>query len=84
MKAIKRNSLIDRIWQVFVSLKLTFVLLLFIAIGAVIGMSYDQTITYEEFYQKHSSENWGTSLLSFFELHDAFHSWWFSLAILLL
>ncbi len=77
-------SIVDKIWRLFVSLKLTFVLLLFIALGAVIGMSYDQTVTYEEFYQKHPAGNWGTFFLSFFELYDAFHSWWFSFAILLL
>jgi len=47
-------------------------------------MSYDQTTTFEEFYDKHPEGKLSTHLLSFFELYDAFHSWWFSLAILLL
>lgn len=78
------NKLVNRAWQGFISLRLTFVLLGFIGIGAVVGMSFDQTITYDEFYQKHAEGGAGAFFLSFFELYDAFHSWWFSLAILLL
>lgn len=78
------QKIVNALWRVFISLKLTFVLLALIAIGATLGMSFDQTVTYEEFYQSRSNADVSTWLLSFFELYDTFHSWWFSCAILLL
>lgn len=74
---------IDEFWRCFISLRLTFVLLGFLGLGAVLGMSYDQTLSYEEFLNK-SHTLQAASLINFFELYDAFHSWWFSLVILLL
>lgn len=78
------TKLVNAFWQWFISLKLTFVLLGFISLGAVIGMSFDQTLSYDEFYEHRSQGGAIGFLLSFFELYDTFHSWWFSLAILLL
>lgn len=78
------TKLVNAFWQWFISLKLTFVLLGFISLGAVIGMSFDQTLSYDEFYEHRSQDGVAGFLLSFFELYDTFHSWWFSLAILLL
>lgn len=78
------QKLVNALWRVFISLKLTFILLALIGIGATLGMSFDQTVTYDEFYQSRSSADITTWLLSFFELYDTFHSWWFSCAILLL
>lgn len=74
---------VNKAWRWFISLKLTFVLLVLIATGAILGMSFDQTKTFDEFLASHA-EGFKGQLLSFFELYDAFHSWWFSLAILLL
>jgi cytochrome c biogenesis protein len=71
-------------WQFFISLRLTFVLLAILAVGAVLGMSYDQTLSFDEFLAKKSGNSVASFLISFFELNDAFHSWWFSLAILFL
>lgn len=79
----QRISLVDKLWRIFISLKLTFALLLVIIIGSVIGMSFDQTITFEQFFEQNGTDGL-SKLLSFFELYDAFHSWWFSLAVLLL
>lgn len=77
------ENVVFHLWRFFISLRLTFVLLLFIGIGSVIGMSFDQTVTYDDFYRNRDA-GFGTYLLSFFELYDTFHSWWFSLAILFL
>src|SRR5438045_8087002 len=80
------HKLQDASWQFFVSLRLTFALLFFIGTGAMIGMSYDQTLSFDEF-QKNiatSSSGFGGVIANFFELYDVFHSWWFSLSILLL
>jgi cytochrome c biogenesis protein len=75
---------IEATWRLFISLRLTFVLLIFIGFGAVLGMSFDQTVSFENFYLSRPADEITTTLLSFFELNDAFHSWWFSGAILLL
>lgn len=55
-----------------------------IALGAFLGMYFDQTISFDDFFLKSSFSGISKSLVSFFELNDAFHSWWFSLAILFL
>lgn len=76
--------MIDACWRIFVSLRLTFILLGVIFLGAVLGMSFDQTLSYEEFLSGQPDSSFARFTLSFFELNDAFHSWWFSLAIFLL
>ncbi len=78
------TALLNNIWRLFISLKLTFVLLAVIIVGAIIGMSFDQTLTYEQFLAATPQAGIRSFLLTFFELYDAFHSWWFSLAIFLL
>ncbi len=77
----KISILVDAIWRFFISLRLTFVLLAIIGIGAVVGMSFDQTLTFDQFVEARNESSWSAFILSFFELYDAFHSWWFSLAI---
>lgn len=77
-------KLIDAWWRLFISLKLTFILLVLLGIGAFLGMSYDQNLSFEEFFAKAPSEGAILFFLNFFELNDAFHSWWYSLTILLL
>ena len=76
-------NFIEQFWRLFTSLKLTFTLLLLIGLGAFLGMYFDQTLSFDKFLEANSESNlyfW----LSLFELNDAFHSWWFSLVILLL
>lgn len=75
---------INHIWRFFISLRLTFVLLVLIAVGAVVGMFFDQTLSFDEFYSQLPQDSLSGLFLSYFELYDAFHSWWFSLAIMLL
>lgn len=84
MKFPKLHELVHRYWQCFISLKLTFLLLGVISLGAILGMSFDQNKTFDEFYVQLSQGGISGWFLSFFELYDAFHSWWFSLAIFLL
>lgn len=76
-------NFIEQFWRLFTSLKLTFILLVFIGLGAFLGMYFDQTVSFDKFIEINSQSKiyfW----LSLFELNDAFHSWWFSLVILLL
>ncbi len=80
----KLSAFIDRVWRFFISLKLTFVLLALIGIGAVVGMSFDQTLTYDQFLEAQPKDGIAKVLMSLLELYDVFHSWWFSCAIYLL
>lgn len=77
-------NIVDGVWRFFISLKLTLVVLGFIGMGAVVGMSFDQTLTFDQFLENRPQQGLGSFLMSFFELYDAFHSWWFSLAIFFL
>jgi cytochrome c biogenesis protein len=77
-------AVVQGLWRFFISLRLTFVLLGLIGAGAVVGMSFDQTLTYDQFLDVKPQTGLASSLMSFFELYDVFHSWWFSLAIFLL
>lgn len=75
----------DYFWRIFISLKLTFILLTIISVGAVLGMSYDQTLGFAEFQTVLAQKTaLSANLIQAFELYDAFHSWWFSLAIIFL
>lgn len=82
MKSLQK--IIQRVWTTFISLRLTFVLLGFIGVGAIIGMSFDQTLTFDQFLEKHPRDTAYGMVFSVFELYDAFHSWWFCLAVFLL
>lgn len=77
-------KILDKFWSFFISLKLTFVLLIIIILGAIIGMGFDQTISFDEFLSNNNHADLKTNLYYLFEVNDAFHSWWFSLAIVLL
>ena len=74
---------IEQFWRFFISLKLTFLLLIIIALGAFLGMYFDQTLTFSEFLNINQKSNF-YFLLNLFDLNDAFHSWWFSLTVVLL
>lgn len=76
--------MLDQLWRFFISLRLTFVLLVILSLGALLGMSYDQTLSFDEFLSKTPQSGFVAQLANFFELYDAFHSWWFSLVIVLL
>jgi cytochrome c biogenesis protein len=60
------------------------VLLVFLILGAILGMSFDQTLSFDQFLIKSPQFGFKAGLINFFELYDAFHSWWFSLVIVLL
>lgn len=47
-------------------------------------MSFDQTVSFDDFFLNSQLTEKARFLVNFFELNDAFHSWWFSLAVLFL
>lgn len=77
------KTIINVWWQLFISLKLTFILLVLITIGSILGMSFDQTKSFDD-YIKSMPHSFSADIINSLELFDAFHSWWFALTIVLL
>jgi cytochrome c biogenesis protein len=71
-------------WRAFISLRVTVVVLISLAAACVVGMFYDQTLTYEEHAAQWASAQWKLHLFTFLELNDVFGSWWFGALILVL
>jgi cytochrome c biogenesis protein len=72
------------VFKFFCSLKLTAFVLVSLVLASVAGMFWDQTLTLGEHLAKTKASplmNWA---LVFFELDDVFHSWWYSILVLLL
>ncbi len=78
------TSTADRFFKLFASLKLTVVILMVLMFGATAGMFWDQTLPFYEHIQSGGYQGLSLLLFEFFELGDVYHSWWFSLTILLL
>jgi cytochrome c biogenesis protein len=68
-------------WRVFISLKVTVVTLASVIATCLIGMFFDQTLTYEEHAAQWASAAWKLKLYTLLELNDVFGSWWFALII---
>lgn len=74
----------DRGFAFLASLRLTLVVLIVLISCLFVGMFWDQTLTLDEHLATLNPNGWGYAAFRFFELNDVFHSWWFSLVILLL
>lgn len=78
----KALNIVDKIWQFFVSIKLTVILLLSLAATSVIGTLVPQNESPEAYFRAY-----GAFLYRLFEVLDIFnmyHSWWFRLLVALL
>ena len=73
-----------RLFAFFASLKLTIIILTLLLFGLIVGMFWDQTLTLQEHLSSISQTSLFSQFFIFFELDDVFHSWWFSVVILLL
>ena len=77
-------SLVDANWRLFRSLKLTVFLLITLAVGSAVGSFFPQlpqqpALNLEQLQVHYVPWLWW--LLSFFQIFDLFHSWWFSFAM---
>lgn len=52
--------------------------------GCVLGMFFDQTLNFHQQFQAYQERPLLRQILVFFEIGDVFHSWWFSIVVLLL
>lgn len=75
---------VNQLWRFFCSLRLTVLVLLLLFFGCVLGMFFDQTLNFHEQFSPYEHRPWLRAILVFFEIGDVFHSWWFSVVVLLL
>lgn len=77
----RAESPMDRVWNVFTSLKLAIFVLIFLALTSIVGTLIEQNQTLDQ-YRRFYSE--GTiRLFTALDLFDMYHSWWFLLLLVL-
>jgi cytochrome c biogenesis protein len=78
----KESGFLTIFYDLFRSLKLTIFLLILLAILSIIGTLIAQNATRSEYIQRYGLGLY--EVLNFFNLFDMYHSWWFSMILLLL
>jgi cytochrome c biogenesis protein len=78
----EEKSVFQIIYDLFRSLKLTIFILILLAILSIIGTLITQNATTAEYVQRYGARLY--ELLNFFNIFDMYHSWWFSVILLLL
>ena len=78
----KGTDFIDKIWGVFVSLRLVVILLLVLSVLSVAGTIIEQNKPLREYYHLFRPET--VELLAKLGLLDMYHSWWFTSCLALL
>ncbi len=77
----RTESLMDRVWKFFTSLKLAIFVIIVLAIASIIGTIIEQNQPLEKYRQFYSD---GTiRLFESLNLFDMYHSWWFLLLLVL-
>ena len=72
-----RTGISDRVWAFFISVKLTVVLLLCLAVTSVIGTLIPQNEDPALYFRQYGEIFY--KLFSFLDIFDMYHSWWFQL-----
>ncbi len=75
-------NLLNKIWKFFVSVRLTVVLLLTLAVTSVIGTLIPQNENPAAYFQQYGPGLY--KIFSALNLFDMYHSWWFQLLLCLL
>ncbi len=78
------SKIVEAIWKLFCSLRLTVVLIASLTAGCFWGMFFDQTKTLAEHKEEWSTAIWQLYFYETLELNDVFHSWWFGFLIIFL
>lgn len=77
---------VGAVWRFFVSTRLAMALLVLLGIGSILGTFIPQLpltgLSLEHLQPRYSP--WVFALMSFFQVFDLFHSWWFSLLLSML
>lgn len=70
-----KNSLTDRIWDFFCSLKLTIIIMLLLAVTSIIGTIIQQNAPAADYIKEYGQANY--ELFVKLQFIDMYHSWWF-------
>jgi cytochrome c biogenesis protein len=82
IKLKKEEGFIETLLSLFKSLKLTIALLILLALLSIIGTFIQQNASSAEYIQRYGIDLY--NVLSFFNLFDMYHSWWFSAILFIL
>lgn len=72
---------LDRVWSLFISVKLAIFTLIVLAVASIFGTLVEQNLPPEKYHEIY--EDWAFALMDRLNLFDMYHSWWF-LALLIL
>lgn len=81
-KTQKEKGIIEILFDLFRSLKLTIFLFILLALLSILGTLIRQNAPSMEYVQRYGDRLY--EVLNFFSLFDMYHSWWFSAILLLL
>jgi cytochrome c biogenesis protein len=76
------NSLVDTLWDLFASVKLTVVVLILLAATSVVGTLIPQNANPSAYIQTYGE--FAYRLLQVLDVFDMYHSWWFQTLIVIL
>src|SRR3972149_402789 len=74
-------SLMDRVWNFFISVKLAIFTLIVLAVTSILGTIIEQNQLPEKYHQIY--EDWAFTLMDRINLFDMYHSYWFLLILVL-
>lgn len=78
----KTETVFDKIWSFFSSVRLSVVVLVLLALTSIIGTLIPQNQTAMYYFQNYSE--FIVKIFSVFQLFDMYHSWWFRFLVLIL
>ena len=81
VEAKNADSLMDRVWKFFTSLKLAISVIIILAIASIIGTVIEQNQPLEKY--RHFYSDGTIRLFEKLSLFDMYHSWWFLLLLVL-
>ena len=74
-------SLMDRVWNFFISVKLAIITLIVLAVTSILGTIIEQNQPPEKYHQIY--EDWAFALMDRINLFDMYHSVWFLFILVL-
>jgi len=77
----RSQSLMDKVWNFFTSLKLAITVLIILAVSSIFGTIIEQNQPMEKYQQVYTDAS--VRIMDALNLFDMYHSWWFLLLLML-
>ncbi|MBI5342237.1 MAG: cytochrome c biogenesis protein ResB [Deltaproteobacteria bacterium] len=77
----RTQSLMDKVWNFFTSLKLAITVLIILAVSSIFGTIIEQNQPMEKYQQVYTDAS--VRIMDALNLFDMYHSWWFLLLLVL-